>query len=118
MGKGFVDLYLEPFWAKHNDLKYGYLIELKYIKRSEFNDDLLQEKIDAARTQLQQYAADPRVIKKVLHLIPGVGAIELQRYANDPRVIQGGKGVNLTCVTLIFRGWELTHCEEVISKVE
>ena len=38
MGKGFVDLYLEPFFAKYDKVKYGYLIELKYIKRGDFNN--------------------------------------------------------------------------------
>ena len=88
MGKGFVDLYLEPFFSKYERVKYGYLIELKYITRSEFSSALLQEKIKDAKTQLQQYATDPRVIK-------------------------GNLGVNLKSVILVFSGWELVHCEEV-----
>jgi len=88
MGKGFVDLYLEPFFAKYEKVKYGYLIELKYINRSKFTSELLQEKILDAKNQLQQYATDPRVIK-------------------------GNRGVNLISVMLIFSGWELVHCEIV-----
>jgi len=88
MGKGFVDLYLEPFFAKYEKVKYGYLIELKYINRSKFTSELLQEKILDAKNQLQQYASDPRVIK-------------------------GNRGVNLISVMLIFSGWELVHCEIV-----
>ncbi len=79
MGKGFVDLYLEPFFAK---------IELKYLTRSEFTKELLPEKISDAKNQLLQYAT-------------------------DSRVIQGNRGVNLRSVMLIFRGWELVHCEEI-----
>jgi len=89
MGKGFVDLYLEPFFAKYEKVKYGYLIELKYITRSQFTSELLQEKIEEAKNQLQQYAT-------------------------DPRVISGNRGVNLISVMLIFSGWELVHCEIVI----
>jgi hypothetical protein len=89
MGKGFVDLYLEPFLAKYDKVKYGYLIELKYINRNKFTQELLQEKIAEAKNQLQQYATDPRVIKN-------------------------NQGMNLRLVMLIFSGWELVHCERVI----
>ena len=88
MGKGFVDLYLEPFLAKYEKIKYGYLIELKYITRGDFTQELLQEKIDDAKNQLQQYAT-------------------------DSRVIDGNRGVNLRLIMLIFSGWELVHLEEV-----
>ncbi len=88
MGKGFVDLYLEPFVAKYDKVKYAYLIELKYITRSEFTKELLQDKIKEAKNQLQQYASDPQVIK-------------------------GNRGRNLKLVILIFSGWELVHSEVV-----
>ncbi|OAD22405.1 protein containing DUF1703 [Candidatus Thiomargarita nelsonii] len=88
MGKGFVDLYLEPFFSKYDKVKYAYLIELKYIKRSDFTKELLQEKIEEAKNQLQQYAS-------------------------DPRVQAGNRGVNLKLVMLIFSGWELVHSEVV-----
>jgi hypothetical protein len=88
MGKGFVDLYLEPFFSKYEKVKYGYLIELKYITRTEFTEELLQEKVFDAKNQLLQYATDPRVIK-------------------------GNRGGHLRLIMLIFRGWELVHYEEV-----
>jgi hypothetical protein len=88
IGKGFVDLYLEPFFAKYEKVKYGYLIELKYITRSEFTQELLQKKIEEAKTQLQQYATDPRVIKS-------------------------NQSMNLVSMMLVFSGWELVHYEEV-----
>jgi len=89
MGKGFVDLYLEPFFPKYEEVKYAYLIELKYITQSKFTSKVLQEPVKEAKSQLRQYAADPRVIKQ---------------------------GVNLISIMLIFRGWELVHCEEVKKK--
>jgi len=88
MGKGFVDLYLEPFFLKYEGVKYAYLIELKYITQSQFTSKLLQENVEEAKSQLQQYAKDARVIK-------------------------GSRGVNLISVVLVFRGWELVFCEEV-----
>ncbi len=87
MGKGFVDLYLEPFWAKYQDLPYSYLIELKYIKRSEFTPALLAEKLAEAEAQLKQYARDPQVIKR-----------------SGP--------AQLICVTLLFSGWELKEMKQ------
>ncbi len=89
MGKGFVDLYLEPFWAKYNDVKYAYLIELKYLTRSEFTEDLMKAKLAEAKTQLQQYATDARVIKQ-------------------------NRGAPLLCLALVFSGWELKAMETVI----
>jgi hypothetical protein len=44
-------------------VKYGYLIELKYLTRGDFTQELLQEKIEEAKNQLQQYATDSRVIQ-------------------------------------------------------
>jgi hypothetical protein len=88
MGKGFVDLYLEPFFSKYDKVKYAYLIELKYITRSEFTKELLKDKIEEAKNQLQQYASDP--------IVPA-----------------GNRGVNLKLVMLIFSGWELVHSEVV-----
>ena len=35
LNKGFADLYLEPFVAQYSDMRYGYVLELKYLKRSE-----------------------------------------------------------------------------------
>ena len=82
MGKGFVDLYLDPFLGKYKDLPYSYLIELKYIKRSEFTEERLTEELAEAEAQLKQYARDPLVIKR-------------------------SRSGQLICVGLVFSGWEL-----------
>ncbi len=82
MGKGFADLYLEPFFSKYPDLNYAYLIEVKYIKRSEFTDEKMKEQLAEAKTQLKKYAADEEIIRRC-------GGAELKRIA------------------LVFSGWEL-----------
>ena len=41
LNKGYADLYLEPFVARYPEMKYGYLLELKYLKRSESLDESL-----------------------------------------------------------------------------
>ncbi|QTA88187.1 ATP-binding protein [Desulfonema magnum] len=86
MGKGFADLYLEPFMSKYPDLKYAYLIELKYISRGEFSDEKMKEQLAEAGRQLAGYAADKRVVRR-------------------------SRGAALKCLTLVFSGWELKAAE-------
>ena len=38
LNKGYADLHLEPFLARYPDVAYGYVVELKYLKRSETVD--------------------------------------------------------------------------------
>ncbi len=82
MGKGFADLYLEPFAAAYPDARFGYLIELKYIKRGEYTEEALLRQLETAGRQLAKYAGDPRVAERIA-------------------------GGNLKCVALVFSGWEL-----------
>ena len=35
LNKGYADLHLEPFVAQYPDVGYGYVMEVKYLKRSE-----------------------------------------------------------------------------------
>lgn len=88
MNKGFADIWLEPFLARFPDMKFGYLIELKYISRGEFNDALLRENIKEARRQLERYSEDERVARMPDH-------------------------VAVKKLALVFNGWELAHREEV-----
>ncbi|MXW81164.1 MAG: AAA family ATPase, partial [Gemmatimonadetes bacterium] len=39
LNKGYADLYLEPFVAQYSDMQFGYVLELKYLKRSESLDE-------------------------------------------------------------------------------
>ena len=93
MGGGFVDLYLEPFLGRYQEMKYGYLIELEYIsntkfEKADFDKSLAKEKKEA-EAQLHQYGADPRIEKVA-------------------------QQVTLKKLMLIYRGWELVHAEEVV----
>jgi hypothetical protein len=87
LNKGYSDIYMKPFLSKFPDLEFSYLIELKYITRSEFTEDILQEKIKKAQEQLDQYAASDRVKNSI-------GNTELKR------------------IILVYKGWELVYCEE------
>jgi hypothetical protein len=87
LGGGFVDFYLEPFLARYPDMRYGYLIELKYIPRSEFNATHLTEKVAEAEAQLARYADDAR-------LQPVAGKVALKKLA------------------FVYSGWELVYQQE------
>ena len=93
MGRGFADLYLEPFLARYPDMRFGYLIELKYIPRGEFNQARLREKVQKAEAQLRKYAADERI----------------QDTFQD---------VTLKNLVLVYNGWELVYREELTGERE
>jgi len=86
MNKGYSDIYMEPFLSKFPDLEYSYLIELKYISRSEYCKDKLLEKIREAQKQLDRYAVSDRVKSSI-------GSTQLIR------------------IILVYKGWELDYCE-------
>jgi hypothetical protein len=84
LGKGFVDIYLEPFLARFPDMQHGYLLELKYLPRGELTEAKLTAAVQEAEAQLARYAADARVQKVV------------------------GR-VTITPVVLVYHGWELVY---------
>ena len=61
--KGYIDILLDPIL---DEVPYGVIIELKYIKRTEFNENVLEKQILQAKKQLQQYDMGERYIKVVL----------------------------------------------------
>jgi len=87
LNKGYSDIYMKPFLSKFPDLEFSYLIELKYISRNEYTEDILQEKIKKAQEQLDQYAASDRVKNTI-------GNTQLKR------------------IILVYKGWELDYCVE------
>lgn len=90
MSKGFADIYLEPFTAKYPDVKYGWLIEIKYMKRNDESEEKQQTLLAEAHRQLAQYAADKRVVRRK-------------------------QGTILKRLALVFRGWEMVAAEEAAS---
>ena len=89
LNKGYADLYLEPFVAQYSDMSYGYVLELKYVKRSErLDESLLAEKLREAVLQLRSYLADPSLPRRY----PSVRHIGL---------------------AMVFHGWEMVAYEAV-----
>ena len=96
MNKGYADIVMKPFYLKYNDIKYAYLFEFKYIKRTTDKKKLakeLKQKILDSKNQLNQYANDD-FAKKMMNNAP-YGSVILK------------KGI------IIFHGWELVYIEEM-----
>ncbi len=89
LNKGFADLCLEPLLTRHPDIRCGYVIELKYLKR-DGGDSSARLDATAARAaaQLRQYLADERLARQY-------------------------PSVEFTGIAVVFRGWEMVHCEAV-----
>jgi hypothetical protein len=87
LNKGYSDIYMEPFMSKYPDLEYSYLIDLKYIARGEYSEEIQQEKIQDAQDQLDQYVKSDRIQKSIA-------------------------STKLIKIILVYKGWELTYCEE------
>jgi hypothetical protein len=90
MNKGYSDIYMAPFLSKYADLEFSYLIEIKYIKRGKYSEEIQMEKIQDAKKQLDQYVQSDRVKNSI-------GSTRLIR------------------IILVYKGWELVYCEEYSS---
>ena len=89
LNKGYADLYLEPFLAQYPDVGYGYVLKLKYLKRSEAVDAaVVTAKVQEAVEQVRSYLADPSLRRRY----PSVRHIGL---------------------AVVFHGWELVAYEAV-----
>ena len=89
LNKGYADLYLEPFVAQYSDMQFGYVLELKYLKRSaSLNESVVADKVQEAVRQLRSYLADPSLPRRY----PSVRHIGL---------------------AVVFHGWELVAYEAV-----
>ena len=89
LGKGHADIALEPLLARFPHLRHGYLIELKYLKRSEPAEEAgVAVAVREATGQLERYLADERLARQF-------------------------PGVRFTGLAVVFHGWELARCEAV-----
>ena len=89
LGKGHADICLEPLVARYPHLRHGFLIELKYIKRSEKR-------------------VDTRVAAAVAE-----ASAQLRRYLADARLARQYPAVRFVGLAVVFHGWEMVGCEPV-----
>ena len=89
LNKGYADLYLEPFLSQYPDMGFGYVLELKYLKRSaSLDESVVADKVQEAVGQLRSYLADPSLPRRY----PSVRHIGL---------------------AVVFHGWELVAYQAV-----
>ena len=89
LNRGYADIYLEPFVAHHPDMRWGYVLELKYLKRSEsLSESTVATKMREAVHQLRRYLADQSLQRRY----PSVRHVGL---------------------AIVFHGWEMVAYEAV-----
>ncbi len=89
LAKGYADLVLEPRPARYPGMRYGYVIELKYLARG------------AAAAQVATTAA--------------AAAAQVRGYLGDGRLARRYPEAQFKGLALVFRGWELVHSAEVAA---
>ena len=67
---GYMDVYLK---SKNELMKKNIMIELKYIKKKDYSKELLEEKINEGKTQLENYSKDERLGNPMKYLVVFVG---------------------------------------------
>ena len=88
LGKGYADLVLEPRRASYPDagMRYGYVIELKYLRRG-----ATQERVAAMAAAAEE---------------------QVRRYLGDGRLALRHPEAEFTGLALVFCGWELVHAAQ------
>lgn len=64
MNRGYVDLFLAPFFIRYPSMRYAYLLEIKYIPAGEkLSKTKLAQRVQEAEEQLKQYSLDAKMQK-------------------------------------------------------
>ncbi len=87
LNKGYCDILLLPNLPSYPDMKYSYLIELKYLSQKEFSQTNMEEKIKNAEEKLDRYKNDEGLKKllgstQIIRLILVFSGVEL-KYRSD-----------------------------------
>ena len=96
LNRGYSDLVLLPS-AQYPDMPWGFVLELKYIKRTESKAALkreLQKSVAEAKEQIKRYVGG-KILPSLLKRNDGKGPLQLG------------------CGVIVFHGWEMLHCEAV-----
>ena len=67
---GYIDIYL---MKKQELMKRNIMIEIKYIKKKEYSEKLLESKIKEGKEQLRRYSEDERLDNPIKYLVVYVG---------------------------------------------
>ena len=89
LNKGFADICLEPLLVRYPGIAHGYVVEIKYLKRSDPADETrVAAAVREAETQLRQYLGDELLARQF------------------PTVVFNG-------LAIVFHGWEMVRCAAV-----
>ena len=89
LAKGYADLVLEPRPERYPGMRYGYVIELKYLPRG------------ASQQRIAATAA--------------AAAEQARRYLTDRRLAQRHPQAEFKGLALVFCGWELVHAVDAAA---
>jgi len=92
LNKGYADIVMEPFLARYEEMKYSYLLEIKYIPKKEGK---AQKKLEKNIRQLRVEAED-----------------QLKRYTGDEKFNKTIGQTTVVKLVLIFCGNELEYIGE------
>ena len=93
LGGGYADVCLAPNLASYVDMRHGYVLELKYVKRGERGEGA-EKAVDAAAAE---------------------AVAQLRRYLADETLGRQYPTVRFTGLALVFHGWELVRGEAVAA---
>jgi hypothetical protein len=66
LNKGYADIVMEPFVARYEDIKYSYILEIKYVKSGVSpGDEKTQQLKSEAEKQLKNYSSDEKFMKSI-----------------------------------------------------
>ena len=94
MNKGYADIFLEPFLARYEGIRYCYLLEIKYVKPKQ------GKKIDTVKIRHLKAAAKE----------------QLKKYSIDEKLKSNIEKTHLIKIVLIFSGHELIAIDDVKKK--
>ncbi|MCP5104578.1 MAG: AAA family ATPase [bacterium] len=89
LNKGFADIFLEPFTARYHEMKYAYILEIKYLKKGAKKD-----------------------VKKDIGVIVKEAEAQLQKYSLDAKLKKSIENKTLIKLVLVFSGTELKYIGE------
>lgn len=66
-GKGYADIFMEPFFSRYQGITYSYMLEIKYVKAGEKGNIAAKvERLkEEAEQQLKKYAADETLVRSI-----------------------------------------------------
>jgi len=85
LNKGYADIAMEPFLARYEELKYSYILELKYVKAG----------VKPGSPKIQQLKSEAEA--------------QLEKYSIDEKFRKTMEKTTLIKLVLIFSGHELIH---------